>query len=190
MTTCLGKSCSFGLPRMPFVNCCQLMYLVISLLVLRAGCGIWLYQFLIIAHHFTLNKFYHEDQTGFISGRFIGENIRLLNDVIDFTEKKKKERKKKKKDLPGVLLLINFEKAFDSGSLFSCVIVNGHLSDWFYLQRGCRHWDPLSPYLFILCAEIFTALIRNNKDIKGIQILPHNICYFSICWRYDNDTRW
>ena len=28
------------------------MYLVISLLVLRAGRGIWLYQFLIIAYHF------------------------------------------------------------------------------------------------------------------------------------------
>ena len=26
MTTCLGKSCSFGLPRVPFVNCCQFMY--------------------------------------------------------------------------------------------------------------------------------------------------------------------
>ena len=54
MTTYLGKSCSFGLPRVPFVNCGQLMYLVISLLVLRAGCGIWLYQFLIIAYLFTL----------------------------------------------------------------------------------------------------------------------------------------
>ena len=40
MSTCLGKSCSFGLPRVPFVNCCQFMYLVISLLVLRAGCWI------------------------------------------------------------------------------------------------------------------------------------------------------
>ena len=55
MTTCLGKSCSFGLPRVPFVNCCRFMYLVISLLVLRAGCGIWLYQFLIIACRFTYN---------------------------------------------------------------------------------------------------------------------------------------
>ena len=53
MTTCLGKSCSFGLPRVPFVNCCQFMYLVISLLVLRVGCGIWLYQFLIIAYLVT-----------------------------------------------------------------------------------------------------------------------------------------
>ena len=47
---CLGKSCSFGLPRVPFVNCCQFMYLVISLLVLRAGCGSWLYRFLITDH--------------------------------------------------------------------------------------------------------------------------------------------
>ena len=54
MTTYLGKSCSFGLPRVPLVNCRQFMYLVISLLVLRAGCGIWLYQFLIIAYLFTL----------------------------------------------------------------------------------------------------------------------------------------
>ena len=53
MTTCLGKSCSFGLPRVPFVNCCQFMYLVISLLVLRTGCGIWLYRFLIIAYLFN-----------------------------------------------------------------------------------------------------------------------------------------
>ena len=29
MTTYLGKSCSFGLPRVPFVNCRQFMYLVI-----------------------------------------------------------------------------------------------------------------------------------------------------------------
>ena len=34
-------------------NCRQFMYLVISLLVLRAGYGIWLYQFLIIAYLFT-----------------------------------------------------------------------------------------------------------------------------------------
>ena len=54
MTTYLGKSYSFGLPRVPFVDCRQFMYLVISLLVLRAGCGIWLYQFLIIAYLFTL----------------------------------------------------------------------------------------------------------------------------------------
>ena len=57
MTTYLGKSCSFCLPRVPFVNCRQFLYLVISLLVLRAGYGIWLYQFLIIAYLFTFQNF-------------------------------------------------------------------------------------------------------------------------------------
>ena len=53
MTTCLGKSCPFALPRVPFVNCCHFMHLVISFLVLRAGYGVLLYQFLIIAYLFT-----------------------------------------------------------------------------------------------------------------------------------------
>ena len=30
MTTYLGKSCSFGFPRVPFINYPQFMYLVIS----------------------------------------------------------------------------------------------------------------------------------------------------------------
>ena len=59
MTTYLGKSCSFGLSRVPFVNCRQFMYLVISLLILRAVCGIWLYQFLIIVYLFTFYVAFH-----------------------------------------------------------------------------------------------------------------------------------
>ena len=45
------------------------------------------------------------DQTGFIPGRYIGENTRLIYDILHFTEEQ---------DIPGILLLINFEKAFDS----------------------------------------------------------------------------
>ena len=49
----------------------------------------------------------HESQTGFLSGRFIGENIRLLYDTLLYTELK---------DIPGMLLVVDFEKAFDSVS--------------------------------------------------------------------------
>ena len=136
----------------------------------------------------VLSSIINEDQTGFISERYIGENIRILYDVLQYTEEH---------NLPGMLLLIDFEKAFDSVSwdflfkvlqfynfgesfikwvkLFynkcqSCVIVNGHLSEWFYLQRGCRQGDPLSPYLFVICADILATLIRRHQGIKGITI--------------------
>ena len=69
-------------------------------------------------------------------------------------------------------------------NLQSCVIVNGHLSEWFYLHRGCRQGDPLSPYLFILCAEILAVLIRNNKDIKGIKVIDTTF----VISQYADDT--
>ena len=129
-----------------------------------------------------------EDQTGFISGRFIGENIRLIYDLLQYTDQHK---------IPGLLLLIDFEKAFDSvnwgfiykcltffnfGPSFinwiktfycnikTCVTVNGQVSDWFNIYRGCRQGDPISPYIFIICAEILSIMIKSNKDIKGVKI--------------------
>ena len=42
-----------------------------------------------------------------MKNRFIGENTRLLYDVMQYTEEHK---------IPGLILLIDFEKAFDSVS--------------------------------------------------------------------------
>ena len=136
----------------------------------------------------VLSYLIHENQKGFLKGRYIGENIRLLYDVMLYTELM---------DIPGMLLSIDFEKVFDSvshdflfkvlnffnfgqsfiklvhlfyDSAFSSVLVNGHMTKRFKVGRGCRQGDPLSPYLFLLCSEILGILIRQSSLISGISI--------------------
>ena len=147
----------------------------------------------------TLSKLISTDQTGFISGRYIGKNTRLIYDIMNYTEVE---------TIPGLLLIIDFEKAFDSISwqfvfqvlkhfnfseslirwisvfyknISSAVIQSGFLSEFFAVQRGCRQVDPLSPYIFILCAEVLSLMIKSNKDIKSINIngMEYNLTQFA-----------
>jgi len=46
-----------------------------------------------------------EEQTGFIKGRYIGENVRLISEVIENANKT---------DEPGLIFFTDFNKAFDS----------------------------------------------------------------------------
>ena len=44
------------------------------------------------------------------------------------------------------------------------------MSSFFKLHRGCRQGDPISPYIFLICAEVLGHMLRKNKSIKGIVI--------------------
>ena len=134
----------------------------------------------------VITKIIHNSQTGFIKGRYIGENIRLLFEIIDNPEEENK---------PGLIFFTDFEKAFDSIDhtyimnclkhfnfgedcikwiqLFykdakSCVSNNGYLSDFFPILRGVRQGCLLSTYLFIICIKLLSYKITTTEDIKGI----------------------
>ena len=135
----------------------------------------------------------NSDQTGFMEGRFIGDNIRLIDGIINYTAEG---------NLPGLLLFLDFEKAFDTvkwnfiqealeifgfGSSFvqwinmcynnieSCILNNSWSTDLFKLGRGVRQGFPLSPYVFTLCVEVLPENIWETKSIKGITISQNDV---------------
>ena len=134
----------------------------------------------------VMDKIISDDQTGYIRKRFIGTNIRKTFDIIDFLEKNKKG---------GLLILIDFQKAFDSvewefifqtlekfnfGPNFiqwikllyknpkAIVKNNGWLSNEFSLSRGIRQGCPVSALLFILVVEVMAINLKDNSNLKGI----------------------
>ena len=135
----------------------------------------------------VLSSIIHEDQKGFVKGRFMGECIRNTYDIIEYANAHNKA---------GLLLAIDFEKAFDAishsfivktlrffgfGDSFirwikvllngalSCINHCGNITERFLVERSCRQGDPISPYLFILCVEILAIKIRQDGQIKGFR---------------------
>ena len=43
------------------------------------------------------------------------------------------------------------------------------------ILNGLTFGDPLSPYLFLICAELLASMIRQNENIYGINILDEEI---------------
>jgi hypothetical protein len=133
-----------------------------------------------------------EDQNGFVLGRLIGQNIRIIKDLIDYCQVE---------DVKGLLVFLDFEKAFDTlnwsflkhtlkefnfgpnftrwvsllyNDINSSVLNNGFISDSFNLQRGIRQGCPLSAFAFILCAELLANKIKKQQSINGLNIGEFN----------------
>ena len=95
------------------------------------------------------------NQTGYVKNRYIGENVRLIADIIDVFNFKEDFKR--------------WVKVFYT-DISSCVTNNGFASPFFNLNRGVRQGCPLSGLLFVLGIELLNLELQTNSNIKGIKV--------------------
>ena len=123
------------------------------------------------------------NQKGCIKGRYIGENIRLIEDLLYEFENMNEDQ---------VVFLEDKEKAFDRiewdwlfatlnffgfGDIFinflktmykdakSSIITNGYQSEYFDITRGIRQGDSLSALLYIIQMEPYPQNVHDHDNL-------------------------
>ena len=112
----------------------------------------------------VLPNLINNDQTGFLIGRSIGKNVRLIDSIITYAESQ---------NIPGILLFIDFEKAFDT-------------LEWNFIEKTLRYYnfgDSLITWIKLFYNDISSCiqmldLQSFNRALKGKWIQryldPHN----------------
>ena len=118
----------------------------------------------------------------------MGENVRLLQDIVEYA---------KILNVSGAILSLDQEKAFDRvewsyldkvlrkmgfkvsfcgwvcllySQVSSMVMVNGFMTESFFVSRGVRQGCPLSPLLYVLVAESLACAVRADPSIDGFPL--------------------
>jgi hypothetical protein len=133
------------------------------------------------------------EQTAFVSGRLITDNVLMAFETLHTMATRVSGKE-------GFMALkLDMSKAYDRmewdflesmlrklgfvdrwiNLLMMCVrtvtysiLINGRPYGRIVSSRGLRQGDHLSPYLFILCAEALSSLIRNSERVGGITRVP------------------
>ena len=144
----------------------------------------------------VIEKVIDGSQSAFLSNRGLLDSVLVVNEVVDDLKRRKKR---------GVIVKLDFEKAYDSvsweflfymmGRLGFCekwvqwiraclesatvsVLVNGSPTKEFKPTRGLRQGDPMAPFLFLIVAQGLSGLVKQatrKNLLSGIKIGDKNV---------------
>uniref|UniRef100_A0A2D4I1F2 Reverse transcriptase domain-containing protein n=1 Tax=Micrurus lemniscatus lemniscatus TaxID=129467 RepID=A0A2D4I1F2_MICLE len=136
-----------------------------------------------------LSQFIHSDQNGFLPKRQIKDNMRIISNTLEYYETHPEKQM--------VLIFLDAQKAFvnvnwqfvlaqlkvmDFRERFikmikaiyykqtARVMLNGDKTEKVNIKKGTIQGCPLSPLLFVLTLEVLNSNIRQDEEIKGMEI--------------------
>lgn len=160
------------------IACCNVIYKIISKILASRLSPL-------------LNDLVDRAQSAFVPGRLMSDNVHLMQELLRGYNRKRSS--------PRCIIKIDLRKAFDSISwdflaavlkglsfpqcfidwVMECVSspsysvsINGGIHGFFKGKKGLRQGDPLSPYLFVLCLEYLSRLIKKATNNSAFNFHP------------------
>lgn len=138
----------------------------------------------------VLDSIIFENQSAFILGRAIADNVLITHETVYFLKTSKAEKNctmtvktdmSKAYDMVewGFIEMVFQRLGFDAiwiGRVMQCIstvtysyLINDSVYGKVTPYRGIRQRDPLSPYIFIICSQVLSGLCDNAGKVGSLQ---------------------